>query len=97
MTPIAAGPARRSATALSTPPLIATATRAAVGLGLEDRPDRVRQRVDGEPLAADRGRLEQRQPDERALETLGVGLHDAVTVDDEPHAGPLVATRGSLR
>ena len=66
MTPIACGPARRSATALSTPPLIATATRSAMRRGAEDRPERVRERVHRERLAADRGRLEQRQPAEVA-------------------------------
>ena len=64
-----------------------------IGLGLEDRTDRVRERVDGEPLAADGGSLEQRQADERPLETVGVGLDDPVAVDDEAHAGPLVAAR----
>ena len=55
------GPARSRATALSTPPLIATATAPANGGGREDGPERVRERVDGQRLAADGGRLEQRQ------------------------------------
>jgi hypothetical protein len=61
------GPARRSATALSTPPLIATATRSG-RRGAEGRADRVRERVDGERLAGHGGRLEQREPARAARE-----------------------------
>ena len=89
VTPIAAGPARSSATALSTPPLIATATRSGSGSAPEDRPDRVRERVDGERLAADGGRFEQRQADERAVEAVGVGLDDSVAVEREPNESPV--------
>ena len=91
VTPTAFGPARRSATALSTPPLIATATRPGFGAAPEHRPDRVRERVDGERLSADGRSLEQRQPDERPVETVGVCLDDPLTVDGEAHEGPLAA------
>ena len=47
----------------------------------EDGRDRVRERVGGERLAGDGGRLEQRQADERALEARSVGLDDPVAVD----------------
>ena len=82
-------PAASSATALSTPPLIATATRPASRRGAEDRAERVRERVDRKRLAADRGRLEQRQAGERALEPGRVGLDDPVAVDEQPNGGPL--------
>ena len=52
VTPTASGPALSSATALSTPPLIATATRPRRARR-DDRPDRVRERVGGERLAAE--------------------------------------------
>ena len=93
MTPTAAGPARRSATALSTPPLIATAVRAGSAPRREDRADRVRERIRSQPLAGHRRCLEQRQADERSLEPVRVRLDDPVSVDDEPHAGPIVPAR----
>ena len=88
MTPIAPGPARSSATALSTPPLIATATRPGRGCGAEGLAERVRKRVDRQLVAADRGSLEQRQALERALEALGLGADDPVALDAEPHERP---------
>ena len=51
---------RSSATALSTPPLIATATRPGDGAAVKIWPERVRERVRGQSLARDRGGLEQR-------------------------------------
>ena len=93
VTPIAFRPARSSATALSTPPLIATAVRAGDALGAEDRADRVRERVDRERLAADRRRLEQRQPGERPLEPGRVRLDDAVAVDAQAHGRPVAVAR----
>ncbi len=57
--------------------------------GPEDGPERVRERVDGERLAADRGRLEQRQPLQRPVEPGRVRLDDAVAVDEQPHRSPL--------
>ena len=93
MTPIASGPARRSATAESTPPLIATATRSGDGAAPEDRPDRVRERVDRERLAADRGRLEQAQPAQVGVEPVGVGIDDPVAVEPQPDERPAAVTR----
>ncbi len=60
----------------------------------ENRPERVRERVDRQCLAADRRRLEQRQSREVALEPRRVGLDDRVAVDAEPHRGPLTAATG---
>ena len=94
MTPIAFGPARRSATALSTPPLMATAMRSGIGFGAEDLRERVCERVRGERLPGHGGGLEQRQPGERAREARCVGVHDPVAVDREAHKGELVPTRG---
>ena len=75
-------PGPGSATALSTPPLIATATRAASGGAANAGPDRVRERVGGERLAGHGGRLEQRQPGEVALEPGRVGRDDPLAVDE---------------
>ena len=85
------GPASSRATALSTPPLIATATRSRVGCGRDDRPDRVRERVDRERLAADRRRLEQRQAREVAVEARRVRTDDSLAVDPQANRCPLVA------
>ena len=93
VTPTASGRARSSATALSTPPLIATAVRPALRLGAEDRAERVRERVDRERLAADRGRLEQRQAGERPLEPGRVRLDDPVAVDEQANRSPLAVAR----
>ena len=65
-------------------------------LGAEDRPERVRERVDRERLAADRRRLEQRQARDIALEPGRVGLDDPVAVHYQPHGRPVaVAARVS--
>ena len=55
----------------------------------EDRPDRGGERVHGELVAADGGRLEQGQPLERPVEPLGVRRDDPVAVDGEPDEAPL--------
>ena len=60
-------------------------------LGAEDRPERVCERVDGERLAADRRRLEQRQSREVAVEPRRVRLDDPVAVDAQADGGPLAA------
>ncbi len=65
-----------------------------IGRRPEDRAERVRERVHGELVAADGGRLQQRQTGERPIEPLGVGTDDAVAVDGEPHQPPLAAARG---
>ena len=93
VTPIACCPARCSATALSTPPLIATATRPVPRLGAEDRAERGRERLDGERLPAYCSRLEQREPVERALEAWCVRSDDRVAVDRQPSGRPRVAAR----
>ena len=89
-------PRARSATALSTPPLIATATRPGLGAAANDRRDRVRERVRGERLARNRCGLEQRQPDERPRHPGRIRLDDALAVDDQPRRGVL-ARRGRSR
>ena len=94
MTPIALGPARSSATALSTPPLIATAIRPGSGGAVKTCGERVRKRVGGERLARHRGGLEQRQPGERPRQPGRVGFDDPVAVDREPHECELGPARG---
>ena len=67
---------------------------ARVRLGPEDRSERVRERVGGERLPGDGGRLEQRQARQRALEARRVGGDDPVAVDREPHERELLAAGG---
>ena len=62
-------------------------------LGAEDRSERRRERVDRERLAADGGRLEQRQSGQRALEPVGVRVDDRLAVDDEADRRPLAVPR----
>ena len=57
----------------------------------EHRPDRVRERVHHERLAADRRRLEERQACDVALEPGPVRLDDPVAVDEQAHGCPLAA------
>src|SRR5437764_1400340 len=52
-----------------------------------------RERVARERLAADRRRLEQREPLERALEPGRIRLNDPAAVDEQPNRGPLAAAR----
>ena len=94
MTPTAFGAARRSVTALSTPPLIATAARPGRGAARNTWPSGRRERLDGERLAADGGSLEQRQAVERPLETGRVRARDPVSVDAQSDGGPFAAARG---
>ena len=60
-----------------------------IRLGAEDRPDRVRERVDDESLAGDRGRFEQRQADERGFQPVRVRVDDPVAVEDEANDRPV--------
>ncbi len=62
-------------------------------LGAEDRSERRRERVDRERLAADGGRLEQRQSGQRALEPVGVRVDDRLAFDDEADRRPLAVPR----
>ena len=94
MTPIACSPARRRATALSTPPLMATAIRLGSGSARNTCCERIRERVGGKRLARHGGRLEQRQPGEGAVEAGRVGRDDPVAVDRQPDERELVAARG---
>ena len=56
-----------------------------IGFGAEDLAQRVRERVGRERLARHGRRLEQGQPCDRALEPLGVGVDDPVTVDQQAY------------
>ncbi len=94
VTPTAFGAALRSATALSTPPLIATATRPGTAIGPEVRRDRVRECVGGKRLSGNRRCLEQRQTPKRTLDARGVGRNDAVSLDREAHGRVFLAARG---
>ena len=94
VTPIAFGAARRSATALSTPPLIATAMRPGRGAAREHGRDRVRERVGGERLAGHRGCLEQRQPDEERSRPGASASTMPVALDDQPHGCIVLAAGG---
>ena len=78
-------------TALSTPPLIATATRSGSARRAHSRRERVRERVDRQRLAADRCRLEQRQPAQVLREPVGVRVDDPVAVDAQPDRRPVGA------
>ena len=65
-----------------------------IGSGTHRRPERVRERVDRQRLAADRSRLEQRQ----AAQVLGdagrICVDDPVAVDAQAHEREVVAARG---
>ena len=84
VTPSASGPARSSATALSTPPLIATAMRPGERRRAKHRPDRRRQRIGRQIVAGHGGRLEQAKTAEVLGEPLGVGVDDPLAVDPQP-------------
>ena len=62
-----------------------------VGIGAEDRPESVGERVDDETLSGHRGRLEQRQADERGLQPVGVRVDDHVAVEYEADHGPVLS------
>ena len=65
-----------------------------IGDGLHRRSERVRERVDGQGLAADRSRLEQCQPTQVLREPVGIRIDDAVTVDAQSDRRPLGAACG---
>ena len=67
---------------------------AGVGRTADGAADRVRERVDGKRLAADRRRLEQRQARELAVEPGRIGADDPRAVDPQPDRRPLALTRG---
>ena len=60
----------------------------------EGRPDRRRQRLDGELVPVDRGSLEQRQAGEVLGEPVRVGLGDLLTAHAEAHGGPVAVPGG---
>ena len=66
---------------------------AGVGARADDRPEGVRERVHGQRLAADRGRLEQREPAQVVRQAVRVGVDDPVAVDPEPDERELRAAR----
>ncbi len=94
VTPTGSGPDSSSATALSTPPLIADGDSVAVRARSDRRADRVRERVDRQRLAADRRSLEERQAAQVLGEPGGVGVDDHVAVDAQPNCRPVGAARG---
>ena len=61
-------------------------------LRLEDLPDRGREGLDGQRLAPDRRRLDERQPGERPIEPGRVRGDDLVAVDGEARRHPVAAT-----
>jgi hypothetical protein len=67
---------------------------ALLGRRAEGRPERVRERVDGQLVAADGRRLEQGQARKRAVEALAVGLDDPAVVHREAHERPAPISRG---
>ena len=97
VTPTASGPARSSATALSTPPLIATATRPGFGDRVKHAREGVRDGVRGERLAGHGRGLEQRQAGERTGHPSRVGLDDPLAFDDQPRVRVRLAREPSPR
>src|SRR5205823_7580262 len=59
----------------------------------QGRPDRVRECVDGEHLAADGGRLEERQPAQVLGNARRLGVDDAAPLHAETYERELVAAR----
>ena len=94
VTPIASAGARSSATALSTPPLIATATRPGNRRGAEDGRDRVRERIRRKRLAGDGCGLEQGQPGQAAAKPRRVCLDDPLAVEKQADDGVVLAAGG---
>ena len=84
----------RSVTALSTPPLIATATRAGIRCGSHCRRERIRQCVDRQRLPADRARLEQRQAAQVGVDARSVCVDDPAVSHAQPNGGPVGAACG---
>ena len=66
---------------------------AGVGARADDRAEGVRERVHGQRLAADRGRLEQRQAAQVVRQAVRVGVDDPVAVDPEPDEREVRAAR----
>jgi hypothetical protein len=60
---------------------------------LQDRTQRVRERVHGERLARDRRRLEQGQTAQRAVEPVRVGVDNAVPLNRQPDDRPGTGAR----
>ena len=58
------------------------------------RADRIRKRVSGKRLPADRGRLQQRQPNKRPVEPSSIRLDDAIVFDRQSNKSELRATSG---
>ena len=67
---------------------------ARVGPRADRRPDRVRERIDRERLAADRRRLQERQPGQVPFEPGRVRRDDALPAHLQAHRRPVVAARG---
>ena len=65
---------------------------AAVARRVERRRERIGERVCGQQLAADRGRLEQGQAAQVAVEARRVGIDDQPVLDLEAHGRPIFAT-----
>ncbi len=65
-----------------------------IRLGPKDATERVGERVDGQLVPADSGRLEQRQAFERALDPRCVRRHDAIAVHRQTHERELHPARG---
>ena len=60
---------------------------------MEDRPERVGERIHGQLVATDRGRLKQRQPNERPREPLGFRPDDAIPLDLQADECPAAVER----
>ena len=60
-----------------------------ISASCENRPERVRECVHDELLSGYSRRLEQRQADERSVQSVGVRVDDQVAVEDEAHARPV--------
>ena len=90
---MASGSERVSVTALSTPPLIATAVRVGEWRGPEHRADRGGQRVSDEVGARHGGSLQEAQPAEILGKPLGVRVDDPLAVQPQAHGSPVAAPR----
>ena len=65
-----------------------------IKLGAEYRPERVRERVDGELVAPHGGSLEERQAGERAVKPFRLGADDPVPLDRQADERPTVVAGG---
>ena len=93
MTPIAFGKDLSSATALSTPPLIATATRPALRGARKTGPIALASASTGKRLPANGSSLEQSQPNKRTIEPGSISLDNALAIKRQPHKRELGTTR----